>query len=170
MSSYSKTNCIDKKKEQLWVHVLRQIMQTCFWDYGRNSISFQITTHFKKKIVWWGRYIDDIILFFSGSEEELLDFNVYVNNLNENLKLSLEYDPKVINFLDLQISKDDQGYLHTSIFRKKTHRNTVLHYCFLKKLFLLYRSASATHVLQKLTDVVRISMQCNLNIIIFLCE
>lgn len=29
--------------------------------------------------------------------------------------------------MDLQILKDDQGYLHTSIFRKTTDQNTVLH-------------------------------------------
>lgn len=82
---------------------------------------------FKDCIVWWGRFIDDVIIFFSGSEEELLNFHAYVNRLNENLKLSLEYNTKVINFLDLQISKDNEGFLHTSIFRKSTDRNTVLH-------------------------------------------
>lgn len=35
-----------------------------------------------------------------------LDYQVYVNNLNENLKLSSEYDLQAINFLNLQI------YLH----------------------------------------------------------
>lgn len=32
-----------------------------------------------------------------------LDYQVYVNNLNENLKLSSEYDLQAINFLNLQI-------------------------------------------------------------------
>lgn len=82
---------------------------------------------FKDKIVWWGRYIDDVILFFSGSQQELLDFHLYVNSLNDNLKLSLEHSCKTINFLDLKITKDDHGNLHTSIFRKATDRNTVLH-------------------------------------------
>ena len=82
---------------------------------------------YKDKIVYWGRYIDDICLFFSSSEQELLEFHAYVNSVNENLKLTLEYDRQAINFLDLRISKDDQGYLHTSIFRKPTDRNTILH-------------------------------------------
>ncbi|XP_026098621.1 uncharacterized protein LOC113069710 [Carassius auratus] len=88
---------------------------------------FSHVNPFKDKILWWGRYIDDVILMFSGSEKELVDFHVYVNSLNENLKFSLDYDLHTINFLDLRISKDNEGFLHTSIFRKSTDRNTLLH-------------------------------------------
>lgn len=78
------------------------------------------------KIIWWGRYIDDIILLWSGSETELLQFHSYLNNTNRNLKLSLDFSLSEINFLDLKISKDVNGDLHTSIFRKSTDRNTIL--------------------------------------------
>lgn len=81
---------------------------------------FSSNSPFKEKIVWWGRYIDNVILFFSGSEKELLDFHAYVNSLNVNLKLSLEYNLEVINFLDLRILRNNHGDLHTSIFRKTT--------------------------------------------------
>lgn len=81
---------------------------------------------FLDKIIWWGRYIDDIILLWSGSKTELLSFHSYLNNTNRNLKLSLDFSPSEINFLDLKISKDGNGDLHTSIFRKPTDRNTIL--------------------------------------------
>ncbi len=81
---------------------------------------------FLDKIIWWGRYIDDIILLWSGSETELLLFHSYLNNTNRNLKLSLDFSSSEINFLDLKISKDVNGDLHTSIFRKPTDRNTIL--------------------------------------------
>lgn len=70
-------------------------------------------------------YIDDIILRRSGSREELLQFHSYLNNINKNLKLSLEFSSSEINFLDLKIFKDINGDLHTSIFRKPTDRNAI---------------------------------------------
>lgn len=114
MSSYFKTNCPDKKRP--WVHALHPVMQTCFGDYGRNNALFSNNNPFNLKILWWGRYIDDLILlFFPVSHKELL------------VKLLLEYDHQAISFLDLHMLKDHQGCLRTSIFRKATDRNTTLH-------------------------------------------
>ena len=77
-------------------------------------------------VTWYGRYIDDLLLVFDGSETQLLEFHEYLNSLNPNIKLTIEYSQMTINFLDLTISKDTLGNLHTTIFRKKTSRNTLL--------------------------------------------
>lgn len=79
---------------------------------------------FHKFIIWWGRYIDDKCLFWSGSETELIEFHGYLNSINPNIKLSLEYSKLCINFLDLTISKDNQGTLHASVYRKPTDNFT----------------------------------------------
>jgi len=63
---------------------------------------FSQANPFKDKILWWGTYIDDVILMFSGLEQELEDCHVYVNSLNENLKFSLDYKLHAINFLALK--------------------------------------------------------------------
>ncbi len=86
------------------------------------------STHnsFLDNIVMWGRYIDDVLIIWSGSESELHRFHQYINGINRNLKLSLEYSVSEINFLDLKITKEANGVLHTSIFRKPTDRNTIL--------------------------------------------
>ena len=81
---------------------------------------------YRDKIIWWGRYIDDVILWWDETEDELLLFHAYLNSVNDNVQLSLEYSRNVINFLDLSISKDNLGNLHTSIYRKETHKNTIL--------------------------------------------
>lgn len=61
-----------------------------------------------------------------GSLQQLQDFHEYLNNTNSNIKLSLEYSNSSLNFLDLTISVDASGDLHTSIYRKNTDRNTIL--------------------------------------------
>lgn len=66
-------------------------------------------------------------MWWNGTVEELLLFHSYRNKTNTNVKLSLEYNKDKINFLDLEISKDANGYLHTSIYRKDIHKNTILH-------------------------------------------
>lgn len=44
----------------------------------------------------WGRYIDDVMLIWS--EEELHRIHEYINGINWNLKLSLEYSVSEMNF------------------------------------------------------------------------
>lgn len=88
--------------------------------YNRSS------NKFCDKIVFWGRFIDDILFVWSGNEEELLQFHEYINTTNPNIKLSIEHSKTSINFLDLTISIDDNNLLHTTIYRKGTDRNTLL--------------------------------------------
>ena len=77
-------------------------------------------------ITFYGRYIDDLLVIFNGSETQLLEFHKYLNSINNNIKLTIEYSQQSINFLDLTIFKDDLGTLHTTLYRKSTSRNTLL--------------------------------------------
>ena len=40
------------------------------------------------KMIWYGRYIDDLIFFMHCGEQEILEFHTYLNNTNRNLKLT----------------------------------------------------------------------------------
>ncbi len=66
------------------------------WDYGKKDTS---TVHF-------------------------LDFHEYINSINDNVGLSLEYNQSEIMFLDL--SKYHNGNIHTSIYRKSSDCDTIL--------------------------------------------
>lgn len=81
---------------------------------------------FKACILWYGRYIDDLFFIFNGTELQLNEFHQYLNASNPNIQLSLDYSKTLINFLDLQITVDDNGQLHTTIYRKPSDRNTIL--------------------------------------------
>lgn len=78
----------------------------------------QDTNPFKSCIQWYGRYIDDLIFIFKGTELQLKEFHQYLNASNPNIQLSLDYSESSIHFLDLQINVGHNGQLHTSIYRK----------------------------------------------------
>lgn len=50
----------------------------------------------------------------------------YLNSTNSNLTLSLDFFLTEIHFLNLKISGDDSGDLHTSIFRKPSDCKSIL--------------------------------------------
>ena len=77
-------------------------------------------------ITWYGRYIDDVLLIFNGSETELLDFHKYLNFINPNIRLSIDHSQHSIHFLDWTIFKGTEGQLHTTLFRKSTSCHTIL--------------------------------------------
>lgn len=57
---------------------------------------------------------------------ELLDFHKLVNNDCSALKFTIEFHQEKINFLDVFVIKSVFG-LETSLYRKPTDRNTLLH-------------------------------------------
>ncbi|XP_069495412.1 uncharacterized protein [Ambystoma mexicanum] len=85
------------------------------------------TNPFRYSITKWKRYIDDIIFIWTGTKAELILFFDWLNNVDPNIKFTMESSNIQIPFLDL-IIKDDFGKLKCSLFRKTTARNTLLHY------------------------------------------
>ncbi|XP_044745171.1 uncharacterized protein LOC123307034 [Coccinella septempunctata] len=75
---------------------------------------------FRSKVIFWYRYVDDIIIAFDGSREELLEMLNWINSLHNNIEFTFEVEEdKSLNFLDLTIHMTNQG-LAFDIFRKLT--------------------------------------------------
>ena len=91
------------------------------------SIHNRAASPLLKNVTFWKRYIDDIFMVFVGSEDELFQFKEYINGTHHTLKFTMEHSREQIDFLDLRISTDNEGNLQTTIFRKPTDRNTILH-------------------------------------------
>lgn len=70
----------------------------------------------------YARYIDDIFLLFDGNEQELGDLEAFANTLIPGIKLTMAYSAKSIPFLDVLITLDNFGALHTSLYRKPMNR------------------------------------------------
>ncbi|OCT86644.1 hypothetical protein XELAEV_18020328mg [Xenopus laevis] len=75
----------------------------------------------------WLLYIDDIILVWSGTQEKLHEFISRLNVNKINLKVTAEIDKNTVNFLDKCIFRGADNNIQTSLYRKKTATNNLLH-------------------------------------------
>ena len=81
-----------------------------------------------EKIVIWKRFIDDVLLLFRGSKSECENLVNWLNSLMPGVvKFKFEYSLEKVEFLDLQISKEN-GLLKTNLFIKPTNKQLYLDY------------------------------------------
>eukprot|EP00079_Xenopus_tropicalis_P034390 XP_017948161.1 PREDICTED: uncharacterized protein LOC108646244 [Xenopus tropicalis] len=76
-------------------------------------------------IKYFGRFIDDIILIWSGTEKQFFEFITNINTNDYNLKFTSEINGRCINFLDITLTTENE-HIITSIFRKECSANTIL--------------------------------------------
>jgi hypothetical protein len=84
-------------------------------------------TRWDQYIRYYGQYIDDIVMIFTGTEDNLKEFLEYMSGVHHSIKFTWEYSTHCINFLDIKLSKDTKGYLSTDLYRKKIDTNGYLH-------------------------------------------
>lgn len=78
--------------------------------------------YLREKIHSWRRYIDDILIIWLGTTNELDDFHTYLNNSHTTIKFDKpQYDASTnsCNFLDLKVSIQE-GKIVTDLFKKET--------------------------------------------------
>ena len=91
------------------------------------AIEHSIIPDINNAILFWYRYVDDIITCIKSDEiDNVLD---KINSTNNDIKFTKECEiNNSINFLDLKITKLNDGKLNFSIFRKSTHTDKYLDY------------------------------------------
>lgn len=75
---------------------------------------------------WW-RYIDNVFMLWAGSTQSLHRFMSMLSENQYNLRFMMEYSESSIAFLDVTISLHSDGSISTSLYRKLTAGNTILH-------------------------------------------
>ncbi|XP_056404927.1 uncharacterized protein LOC130296905 [Hyla sarda] len=93
-----------------------------------NIVFGEEENQYTSKILYWGRYIDDVFILWKGTEAL---FKEFVSSLNHNpigLRFTSESSSVSLPFLDVLIEKDGRGSLRTSIYRKPTATNNLLRY------------------------------------------
>jgi len=81
---------------------------------------------FHKKIVYWFRYVDDIICLFNGNEKESNDLLEYLNSISNTIQFTKESQNESINFLDVTIYKENNEHAF-KIYRKSTQTDMFIH-------------------------------------------
>lgn len=78
-------------------------------------------------IRWYGQYIDDLLLVWQCTEDELSSFVAYCNNNPFNLSFKDCSAASAIDFLDLTLIGDTESrVIHTQTYRKETAGNSIL--------------------------------------------
>lgn len=80
----------------------------------------------RDKVLLYVRYIDDLLLVWKDSEEELLKFLEELNKKHPTIKFDYEFSREKVNFLDTTISISGTK-LSTSLYTKPTDRKAYLH-------------------------------------------
>ena len=102
--------------------LLAEIYMSHFEDTILNS-----ENKFFDPIKFWKRYVDDILVVWSGSVRQLNAFNEKLNSINPKIQFTTEIGNKSIPFLDLRISIIN-NHLEYQIYRKPTFTDTIIPY------------------------------------------
>ena len=79
------------------------------------------------------RFLDDIHFVWTGTLEELKEFEIYLNSLIEGIKITLNYSYEKVDFLDTTVYKTphsetaDMDVLNTRVYFKETDTHQLLH-------------------------------------------
>ena len=80
----------------------------------------------------WLRFIDDVLMLWSGSGEELQRFHDHLNNQMASIHFTMEASQQSAVFLDLKIYKGtrftEKGILDVSLYIKDTNPQCFLHF------------------------------------------
>ena len=63
-------------------------------------------------VMFWYRYVDDVICLWEGPHTTLDEFLAFINSRYQSIEFSLEFGGSEINFLDLHITLNPSGFLY----------------------------------------------------------
>ena len=84
--------------------------------------------HLRGFIHTWKRYIDDILLIWTGSWDQFMEFYTYLNNCHQTMKFDKpthNHENNSCDFLDMTISIKE-GKVETDLYRKDTAKPRAL--------------------------------------------
>ena len=71
----------------------------------------------------WKRYVDDIFAKWHHGIEKLHEFLAHLNSLSQHIKFTIEIEKDAkLPFLDVLLTKKEDGGLGYQMYKKDTHR------------------------------------------------
>jgi len=71
-----------------------------------------------KKIAYYARYVDDILIIYDSTQINKKDIDTYINSIHKNIKLNITHEEQhSINFPDLTITRN-HNKLEIDLYRK----------------------------------------------------
>jgi hypothetical protein len=106
---------------------LSGILAEIFLNHLENKNLWNDENRYKDKIIFFYRYVDDIIILYDGNSRQVNIFNKFMNKIHPNMKFTLELEENnSLNFLDLTLKKSDNRFMF-NVFRKPTATDTTIH-------------------------------------------
>lgn len=106
---------------------LRPLICKPFPGLWEREVFLTHSIQYIEKVQLWTRYIDNFLMIWQGTGEELLSFTNSLNANDKNIKLTVSYIQDSVEFLDVKIFKDQDGYIQMDTFWKSTSVNALLH-------------------------------------------
>lgn len=103
---------------------LSPILSDIYMDnFEENILKTQLSN---KHILFWFRYVDDILVGFKGTDRQIDSFLQFLNSENPRIQFTLEIEEnRSINFLDLNITHSNTG-LTFKVYRKPTFSDATI--------------------------------------------
>ena len=80
---------------------------------------------FGRLIKYWARYVDDILIVWSGTDRQVDLFLKETNAMHKDIKFTVEKGNKTINYLDLALTVNSKR-IDYKIYRKSTCTDTII--------------------------------------------
>lgn len=94
-----------------------------FWEHLYLSTNHPFAAH----VIYYGRYIDDIVIIWGGTPQEIDTFVQYCNQIPLDLSFTHVLDPNSVAFLDLELCHDN-GAIYAKNFIKPTAGNSFIYF------------------------------------------
>lgn len=94
------------------------------------ELDFKAMNNFRIKPNYYFRFLDDIFFVWTGTRDELTEFETYLNTLIPDIKITLNVSESEVNFLDTTVfkySQNDTCTLETRVYFKETDTHQLLH-------------------------------------------
>jgi hypothetical protein len=95
--------------------------------YANVSIRLELELTNNNDIKTWNRYVDDVLATVKKDKTD--DILHTINNTTENIKFTKEEeDNNQLVFLDILLTRTDDGTINTQVYRNKMHTDQILNF------------------------------------------